>query len=582
MSEWKHAFDARDDLQQYTDNAIGLFAMAMRFGIEDLETVAADSITDGNDDKKCDIVYVNKDDQIAVIAQCYVSKKQKKEALANKASDLNTGVSWLIQRPIEELPERLKYAAQELREGIQNKEISDIYIWYIHNLPESKNVENEMVTVQGTAVSAINSHFPGIKIAIHAYEVGNNCLENWYKESQSPILVNESFDLECDSGYCISGPSWKAYATAINAQFLYRVYKKYKTDLFSANIRDYLGSRSSDSNINNAIKNTIENDSNNFWVFNNGLTILVHSFTPPENDKKKLTIKGLSIVNGAQTTGAVGSLNKLPNKTGKVNVRFVQASPEDQDIIRKIIQFNNSQNKVEASDFRSTDKTQKRLQEQMAKIPDCEYEGGRRGGAVDAIRRRPNLLPSYTVGQALACFHGDPIIAYNQKRNIWVSDRLYSKYFSEDTKATHIVCAYSLLRAVEEKKKVIVEKSKKSASSMSSIEEGQLDFFRKRGSTYLFAAAVASCLETFLDRKVPNLFRISFGLTSPSESKNSWLNILDVTAPFCNHLDPALKGGLKNTQNVQSAIQTFRSLVQATVAANKTIYDEFKSKITAP
>lgn len=193
----------------------------------------------------------------------------------------------------------------------------------------------------------------------------------------------------------------------------------------------------------------------------------------------------------------------------------------------------------------------------MAKIPDCEYEGGRRGEAVDAIRRRPNLLPSYTVGQALACFHGDPIIAYNQKRNIWVSDKLYSKYFSEDTKAAHIVCAYSLIRAVEEKKKVIVEKSKKSASSMSSIESEQLDFFRKRGSTYLFAAAVASCLETFLDRKVPNLFRISFGITSPSASKNSWLKILDATAPFCNHLEPALKGGLKNTQNVQSAIQTW-------------------------
>lgn len=582
MAEWKHAFDARDDLQQYTDNAIGLFAMAMRFGIEDIETVAADSITDGNDDKKCDIVYVNKDEQLAVIAQCYVSKKQKKEAPANKASDLNTGVSWLIQRPIDELPERIKYAAQELREGIQNKEILDIYVWYIHNLPESKNVENEMVTVQSTAVSAINSHFPGLKIAIHSYEVGENRLESWYKESQSPILVNDSFDLECDSGYCISGPSWKSYATAISARFLYRAYKKFKTDLFSANIRDYLGSRSSDSNINNAIKNTIENDTSNFWVFNNGLTILVHSFTPPENDNKKLTIKGLSIVNGAQTTGAIGSLSRLPPKSGKVNVRFVQASPDDQEIVHKIIQFNNSQNKVEASDFRSTDKIQKRLQEQMAKIPDCEYEGGRRGGAVDAIRRRPNLLPSYTVGQALACFHGDPIIAYNQKRNIWVSDRLYSKYFGEETRAAHIVCAYSLLRAVEEKKKSLVDKSKKSSSSLSNIEEGQLDFFRKRGSTYLLTAAIAGCLETFLDRKVPNLFRISFGLKSPTESRALWLKILDVTTPFCNHLEPALTGGLKNTQNVHTAIQTFRSLVQATVDGNKTIYENFKSKITAP
>ena len=94
-------------------------------------------------------------------------------------------------------------------------------------------------------------------------------------------------------------------------------------------------------------------------------------------------------------------------------------------------------------------------------------------------------------------------------------------------------------------------------------------------------AAVAGCLETFLGRKVPNLFRISFGLASPTEAKTLWVKLLDVTIPFCNHLEPALKGGLKNTQNVQDAIQTFRSLVQATVASNKTIYDEFKGKITA-
>ncbi|MCK5193768.1 MAG: AIPR family protein, partial [Desulfobulbaceae bacterium] len=349
-----------------------------------------------------------------------------------------------------------------------------------------------------------------------------------------------------------------------------------------ANIRDYLGSRSSDSNINNGIKSSIENDPNNFWVLNNGLTILVHSFTPPKDGNNKLTIKGLSIVNGAQTTGAIGSLSKLPPKEGKVNVRFVQASVDDKEIVHKIIQFNNSQNKVEASDFRSTDKIQKRLQENIKKIPNCEYEGGRRGGAVDAIRRRPNLLPSYTVGQALACFHGDPIVAYNQKRNIWVSDKLYSKYFNEETKASHLVCAYSLLRAVEEKKKILVEKSKKSSSSLSSIEDGQLEYFRKRGSTYLLAGAVAGCLETFLARKVPNLFRISFGFTSPTEAKTLWLKLLDVTIPFCNQLEPALKGGLKNSQNVQDAIQTFRSLVQATVASNKTIYDGFKGKITAP
>jgi len=560
MKNWKEAFSSRDDLKEYGDNALGLFALALRFGIEDLETAAADSITDGIDDKKCDIVHVNKDEEYAVIAQCYMASKDKKSAPANKASDLNTGVAWLLQREIDELPKRIFSAAQELRADINEGRIKNLYIWYIHNLPESDNVNQEMITVQQTAVSAISTVFAGKKISVTSYEVGNEKLDEWYEESQSPILVSDKISFPYDGGYKISGPGWESFSTSIPAQLLYRLFKKHKTKLFSANIRDYLGSRSTDSNINNGIKKTIEDDPNNFWVFNNGVTILTNSFTSPSKTKsgKKITVKGFSIVNGAQTTGAIGSLRKLPEKNAKVQARFVATTNNDHELIHKIIQFNNSQNKVEASDFRSTDKIQKRLKEEMVNIPDAEYEGGRRGGMGDAIRRRPKLLPSYTVGQALAAFHGEPITAYNKKTNTWVDDRLYSKFFNENTKAAHIVCAYSLLRAVEAKKKSLVDKSKNSISSLSVQETEQLEYFRKRGSTYLLTAAIAGCLEVFLARRVPNLFRISFGQKrSPAKSQKIWDTIISVTVPFAKNLEPALSGGLNNLKDVDSAISTF-------------------------
>lgn len=79
---------------------------------------------------------------------------------------------------------------------------------------------------------------------------------------------------------------------------LYQLYRKYQTKIFSANIRDYLGSRASDSNINNGIKNTVENDAGNFWVYNNGLTIITHSYDVKEGESRKIIVSGLSIVNG--------------------------------------------------------------------------------------------------------------------------------------------------------------------------------------------------------------------------------------------------------------------------------------------
>lgn len=579
MSNWKESYDARDDLKQYGDNGLALFSLALRFGIDDLDTIAADAITDGRDDKKCDIVYVNSEDEYAVLAQCYLSTKQKTTAPANKASDLNTGVGWLLQRNIDEVPERIKSAATEIRNAIKSGEIKNLHIWYIHNLPESDNVEAELVTVQETAKTAISNQFEKNSINISAIEVGSKTLTSWYEESLSPILVNEEFSVQSEGGYQIEGPSWKSFSTAIPASFLHKQFKKHKINIFSANIRDYLGSRSSDSNINNGIRKTIENDPEDFWVFNNGLTILTHSFEI--NEEKKLNFSGLSIVNGAQTTGAIGSLKKQPHKSAKVQARFVSINNGNHDLIQKIIQYNNSQNKVEASDFRSTDKFQKRLKDEFKLIPNAEYEGGRRGGSGDAIRRRPNLIPSYTVGQALACFQQEPIIAYNQKTAIWVNDRLYSKYFNENTRAAHIVCAYSLLRAVESKKRKLQEKSGK--GNLQHHEEGYIDYFRQRGSIFLLSSSIVGCLETILGRKIPNRYRISFGNdTSPKQAEHYWEEIVDVTLPFCTQLNKGLDGGLKNTATVNEVMDTFCSLVQATATSNKNIFDNFSTKIMAP
>jgi hypothetical protein len=99
------------------------------------------------------------------------------------------------------------------------------------------------------------------------------------------------------------------------------------------------------SRINNGIKQTAETEPENFWVFNNGVTILCHKIAPKRTKSgATLSVRGMSIVNGAQTTGALGSLKKaLPNTT-KVLARFVETS--NSEIVHDIIRFNNSQNKV--------------------------------------------------------------------------------------------------------------------------------------------------------------------------------------------------------------------------------------------
>lgn len=576
---WQSAFKSRTDLEPYGDNALGLFALGLALGVEDLESVAADAITDGSDDKKCDMVYVDREERYALIAQCYMCQTDKPSAPANKASDLNTAVSWLLHAPLSSLPVRILSAARSLRDAIDDGVIETVHIWYVHNLPESTNVQAEISTVEHTARAALNAQFPDQEVTVSGLEVGRSMLDSFYADSLSPILVNDEYQIDIPNGFKLDSDEWSAYVTAFPLAFLRRVYRKHKTKLFSANVRDYLGSRKSDQNINYAIKTTAEGAPHDFWVYNNGLTILVHDFATVETKKGlRLRINGISIVNGAQTTGSIASLRKLPDPAALVPVRVIRTV--NQELIYNIIRYNNSQNKVTASDFRSTDRIQKRLREEFESVEFAEYEGGRRGGAQDKIRRRANLLPSYTVGQALAAFHGDPIVAYNEKSHIWVSDSLYSRYFNDQVTAPHIVFCFSLLRATEALKVALVSKAKTNEDGLTNTEKQQLSFFRNRGAIFLFVAAMSSCAEIFLSRRVANRFRLSFGSTLPPHTaQHVWSPLVLANAPLCTHLADALSDGLKNTERVRKAIQTFEGLVQVTAAANSPLYIKFSEKV---
>jgi hypothetical protein len=337
---YEQVLQDREDLKQYGNNSLLLFALEMRFSIEDIHTVAADALTDGHDDKKCDLVYINIDEEAAIIAQAYFSSdSSKKEAPANKASDLNTAAAWLLSRDLADLPDRIRPAATQLRDALGKGLISTIEFWYVHNLPESTNVSNELRTVQSSASNSLRQLLgAGISLPnVATIEVGSSQLENWYRALTTPILVLEHFNIDVTGGYSISSDNWSAFVTAIPAIWLHQIFKDYKSDLFSANIRGYLGSRKVDANINNGIKTTAMEDANQFWVYNNGLTILTNDFNYNELEQK-LLVKGISIVNGAQTTGAIGSLENPPDSKAMVPARFVQCN--SRDVITRIIQFN--------------------------------------------------------------------------------------------------------------------------------------------------------------------------------------------------------------------------------------------------
>ncbi|MFH0750282.1 MAG: hypothetical protein V2B17_00435 [Chloroflexota bacterium] len=93
--------------------------------IEDIHAVASTALTDGFDDKKCDLVYVDRDLGRAVIAQGYMAADPTKPAApSNKASDLNTAAGWLLGSDLGDLPVHLRPAASELRSALDDRSLS--------------------------------------------------------------------------------------------------------------------------------------------------------------------------------------------------------------------------------------------------------------------------------------------------------------------------------------------------------------------------------------------------------------------------------------------------------------------------
>lgn len=558
MYKYIDNYEGRKDLiELYGDNSLLLYALQLRYDIEDIISVASDALTDGSDDKKCDLIYIDRDSGFAVVAQAYMKKNPLETDLAkvNKASDLNTAASWIFARNIDDIPERIKDAVGELQDAVKEGDINTIYFWYVHNMNEKNNpeVQEELNTVQIAAQKLVNSFVEDNSVKIVALEVGNATIEKWFNSSEKRIRVEDTIHVEgIGNVFEINGNKWRACVTAVKGSWIRRLYLKYKDDLFSGNPRNYLGAGKRKNKINLGIMDTVEKQPENFWAYNNGLTALVNDYCI-ENEIMQ-SVKGITIINGAQSTGAIGAVETL-NDDFLVPIRFIVCS--DPKIIEEIINNNNKQNEILPSDLRSNDKQQVRLRNEFKKYPQLYYSGGRR----DSTRvRNKEVFDPYLVAQTLLAYHGDCVTAYNSKKIIWDEDKEYTNIFSDQLSAEHIIFVYSLGRAIDEFK--ISLKNKK--EERTSVEEGEFAFLSKRGSKMLLIYAVSICMESLIGKKILDPWRLVYRDNQDFDSLvEKWKQVISILIPFHGTLEPALVGGLKNREISKSVASQLCAVVSS-------------------
>ncbi|MBE5940316.1 MAG: hypothetical protein E7266_07955 [Lachnospiraceae bacterium] len=567
-------YEGRNELKEkYGDNSLMLYALQLRFDIDDIMSVASEALTDGHNDKKCDLIFTERELGIAVVAQAYNKKNVQDGDLApsNKASDLNAAAAWIFASNISEVPEQIKESVLDLQDAIKNEEISTIYFWYVHNLVEENNpeVKKEMNTLQVAAQKLVDTTFNNKGIKVSAIEVGKNTIEKWYVTSSRRITIDDDILVANNGfGYEISSEKWKAYVTAISGKWLRKLYLEKGDDLFSGNPRNYLGKGKRKKNINSGIINSVQEEPKNFWAYNNGITALVNNYDVADGE---FTIHGITIINGAQTTGAISEADE-PNEDFYIPSRFIIC--HDSNVIEAIINNNNKQNEILPSDLRSNDKQQERLRGDFQKYPALYYNGGRRD---NKTIRNKEVFDPYLVAQTILAYHGDCVTAYNEKTIIWDDDKLYNSVFIDQLTVEHIIYVYALSRAIDEYK--IMLKDKKETRTES--ENEQMLFLSKRGSKMLLISVVSECLENIIGVKITDSWNMKFKDCSDFDKLvDLWKQIISVILAFNNSLLPALDGGLKNKESVRNVTTSVKSIVLAIQTMLKEQLKDFVNAIS--
>lgn len=193
---------------------------------------------------------------------------------------------------------------------------------------------------------------------------------------------------------------YKCLLMMFPAKLLYKLYRKWNTDILMYNVRFWLTfKKTKRKHTNSDIRETLRSEKSMFLAYNNGLTAIATGIKTEEYSQKTNVgenepdkgfasndmismgilkyIKNFQIVNGGQTTASIfkakDSEDKLSLNGAFVQVKLIVLSEEQNvnELAAKISRSSNSQNAVKDSDFSVSYQFNTKLQElsRAVKIP---------------------------------------------------------------------------------------------------------------------------------------------------------------------------------------------------------------------
>lgn len=364
-------FDSKIDLSDITNTdersnafysrSMAALAIVMSCGID--YDLAAQSITDGYHDMGIDAVYNDTSQKKLFLVQSKWRKDGIGGITQEEGNVFAEGVRRILNYDLSGCNAKLVAKKQSIDAAIRDMDYQ-IEIVYCHT--GNQSISNYASRPINELLKQVNED-DSTELLIFSEKKLQDIYDYLANGQSSDNIVLDDVLL---SNWCTAEAPFRAYYGTLPASAVGEWYYQYGNRLFAKNIRYYKGS----TEVNQGMKDVLKSAPDKFFYYNNGIKLLCKRITKKaaystSRDIGLFVLEGVSLVNGAQTTGAIGTVfTETPEAldSARVFVQMIELGDASEEQAIQITKLSNTQNRIDSKDFASLDPNQERLRMELS------------------------------------------------------------------------------------------------------------------------------------------------------------------------------------------------------------------------
>lgn len=438
------ATNEEEKQNKYYTRAIAALAVVIRSGID--YDSAAKTITDGYHDMGIDAVYNDTSQKKLILVQSKWRKDGNGSVTQEEANTFISGIKRIINLDFDGCNAKLAAKQQEITSAIRDM---DYQIEMIFCHTGSQSIDTYALRPINELLGQVNED-DTTELLVFVESKLQDMYDYLANGQNGDSIVLD--DVLINNWGTIDAP-YKAYYGTIPVAAIGEWFAQYGNRLFAKNIRYYKGS----TEVNQGIKEVLKNEPDKFFYYNNGIKVLCKKITKKaaystDRNTGLFVLEGVSLVNGAQTTGTIGTVYaESPEllSSACVYIQMIDLGEASEEQAAQITKLSNTQNRIEGKDFASLDPNQERLRMELS-FGGIQYLY-KAGAKIDSPERQISLDEAIV---AQACSLDDLTITALAKRNVGaltenIEKVPYKLLFNGSTNSFSLHNNVQVLRAVE-------------------------------------------------------------------------------------------------------------------------------------